>query len=273
MLFLDLPEPLTEQEEKNLLERINEESARRKLVEGNLRLVGYIANKFTTSKEDKEEFFSIGAIGLMKAINTFNKEKGIKLATYATRCIENEILMCLRASKKKKAEISLETPLNEDGEGKEKLLQDILEDENANFEEILEAREKFCKYLNKVLNQLRTKEKYCILKYASEKEQQKIAEELGISQSLVSRLIKKARVDLCKAKKCEGGMYNVRYKNEQYIVTINFSERENLIQRLGDQYNEIIRLEAKKEEIQLTFLQFDTDCYKLLADIVRAIEM
>ena len=123
-----LPPPLTSEEEIAILEKLanGEESIRQTLVERNLRLVVYIAKKFENTGVGLEDLISIGTIGLMKAINTFNTDKNIKLATYASRCIENEILMFLRRSNKIKGEISIDEPLNQDGDGNELLLSDIL---------------------------------------------------------------------------------------------------------------------------------------------------
>ena len=123
-----LPPPLEAKEEEELLERLskNDLEARQTLVERNLRLVVYIAKKFENTGVGIEDLVSIGTIGLMKAINTFNTDKNIKLATYASRCIENEILMYLRRSNRIKGEISIDEPLNQDGDGNELLLSDIL---------------------------------------------------------------------------------------------------------------------------------------------------
>ena len=123
-----LPPPLTSEEEAEVLEKLanGDESVRQTLVERNLRLVVYIAKKFENTGVGIEDLISIGTIGLMKAINTFNTDKNIKLATYASRCIENEILMFLRRSNKIKGEISIDEPLNQDGDGNELLLSDIL---------------------------------------------------------------------------------------------------------------------------------------------------
>ena len=125
-----LPPPLSPEEEGKMIEKLsNEEEAeevRQLLVERNLRLVVYIAKKFENTGVGLEDLISIGTIGLMKAINTFNADKKIKLATYASRCIENEILMYLRRSNKLKGEISIDEPLNQDGDGNELLLSDIL---------------------------------------------------------------------------------------------------------------------------------------------------
>ncbi|MCI8277173.1 MAG: sigma-70 family RNA polymerase sigma factor, partial [Clostridia bacterium] len=127
-----LPPPLNSLEEEKLLDKLskNDEEAKQVLVERNLRLVVYIAKKFENTGIDLEDLISIGTIGLMKAINTFNTDKNIKLATYASRCIENEILMQLRRSTKIKNEVSIDEPLNKDGDGNELLLSDILGTDN-----------------------------------------------------------------------------------------------------------------------------------------------
>lgn len=127
-----LPPPLSPEEEETILDELSKgnEEARKTLVERNLRLVVYIAKKFENTGIGIEDLISIGTIGLMKAINTFNTGKNIKLATYASRCIENEILMYLRRSNKLKGEISIDEPLNQDGDGNELLLSDILGTEN-----------------------------------------------------------------------------------------------------------------------------------------------
>jgi len=123
-----LPPPLPAEEEELLIEKLsdNDSEARQILVERNLRLVVYIAKKFENTGTGIEDLISIGTIGLMKAVNTFNKDKNIKLATYASRCIENEILMYLRRTSKIKGEVSIDEPLNQDGDGNELLLSDIL---------------------------------------------------------------------------------------------------------------------------------------------------
>ena len=124
----NLPAPLSSKEEEEAIKKLDkgDDDARKLLVEHNLRLVVYIAKKFENTGVGIEDLVSIGTIGLMKAINTFNSEKKIKLATYASRCIENEILMYLRRSNRLKSEISIDEPLNQDGDGNELLLSDIL---------------------------------------------------------------------------------------------------------------------------------------------------
>lgn len=192
-----LPSPLSPEEEKKLLERLNnkDDEARKSLVEKNLRLVVYIAKKFENSGVNIEDLISIGTIGLMKAINSFNIEKNIKLATYASRCIENEILMHLRKTQRIKTEISIDEPINVDSEGNDLSLADILgTDGDALFKHVEESDNK--KILNLAIKNLDCREKLIMeLRYGFEgkKEltQKEVADKLGISQSYISRIEKK----------------------------------------------------------------------------------
>lgn len=193
------PQPLSAEEEKKCLDLLEkgDENARRKLIEHNLRLVAHIIKKFDC-KEENEDLISIGTIGLIKAINTYNQGKGTKLATYASRCIENEILMHLR-SKKNKGEVSLQEPIGVDKEGNEITLFDVLgSDPDAVLNEVeLEiAQEK----LYKIIEKLRSREKKVLemrfgIPAGERKTQKEIARELGISRSYVSRIEKKV---ICK---------------------------------------------------------------------------
>lgn len=192
-----LPVPLTQEEEKELLIRLSEkdETARKSLVEKNLRLVVYIAKKFENSGVNIEDLISIGTIGLIKAINSFNLEKNIKLATYASRCIENEILMYLRKNQRIKAEISIDEPINVDSEGNDLALADILgTDSDILFKNIEENDNK--KILNMAIKNLDSREKLIMeLRYGfqgkKELTQKEVADKLGISQSYISRIEKK----------------------------------------------------------------------------------
>ena len=193
----NLPPPLTTSEESEILERLlnNDESVRKLLVERNLRLVVYIAKKFENTGVGIEDLISIGTIGLMKAINTFNKDKNIKLATYASRCIENEILMFLRRSNRIKGEVSIDEPLNKDGEGNELLLSDILgTDGDITSRGVEEEVDK--KLLKASMARLSNRERNIMeLRFGfitgEEKTQKEVADMLGISQSYISRLEKK----------------------------------------------------------------------------------
>lgn len=192
-----LPPPLNSDEERNLLEEFSKgsEDARAILIERNLRLVVYIAKKFEGSKINIEDLISIGTIGLIKAVNTFNADKNIKLATYASRCIENEILMYIRRNNKIKSEVSFDEPLNVDWDGNELLLSDILGTENdvvyGHIEE--EVNRKLLIYALKKLN---NREKQIMemrfgLISGREMTQKEVADKMGISQSYISRLEKK----------------------------------------------------------------------------------
>ena len=171
--------------------------AKHQLIEHNLRLVAHVAKKYQASDEDMEDLISIGTIGLIKAINTYDPEKKIKLATYASRCIENEILMYLRRNSKTKLEVSIDEPLNVDWDGNELLLSDILgTDEDTIYKDLENEAER--KILFRALNKLSGREKMIVrmrfgLDHPEGKEmtQKEVADLLGISQSYISRLEKK----------------------------------------------------------------------------------
>lgn len=199
-----LPPPLEESDEHELLKKLklNDKDAKNILVEKNLRLVVYIAKKFENSGVNIEDLISIGTIGLMKAINSYNIDKNIKLATYASRCIENEILMYLRKNNKIKTEISIDEPINIDSEGNDLSLADILGTENdAIFKSIEDEENK--KILKKSIECLEDRERVIMkLRYGfdgkDELTQKEVADKLGISQSYISRLEKKVINDLKK---------------------------------------------------------------------------
>ena len=192
-----LPPPLTTQEEHELLKKLeNDESIKSILIERNLRLVVYISRKFENTGIDVEDLISIGTIGLIKAVNTFKLNKNIKLATYASRCIENEILMYLRKNNKKKTEVSFDEPLNVDLDGNELLLSDILGTENDEIYKLIE--EEIDKdLLVMALDRLTDREKqimelrFGLKNKGDERTQKEVATMLGISQSYISRLEKK----------------------------------------------------------------------------------
>ena len=192
-----LPPPLKGQQEQEALEALEQgdEGAKQTLVEHNLRLVVYIARRFENTGINIEDLISIGTIGLMKAIGTYRLEKKIKLATYASRCIENEILMYIRKTANQKAEISLDEPINMDGEGNELLLSDILgTDEDTISRPLEEDVDK--KVLRQALETLPPREQEIVfLRYGLEgrKEltQKEVAQTMGISQSYISRLEKR----------------------------------------------------------------------------------
>lgn len=195
-----LPPPLNAEEESKAilgLETDQEQKAKSTLIEHNLRLVVYIAKKFDNTGVGVEDLISIGTIGLIKAINTYNREKNIKLATYASRCIENEILMYLRRNNKTKMEVSIDEPLNVDWDGNELLLSDVLGTEDdvvsKNIEDEVEK-----KLLNGAIEKLSKRERTIVeLRFGINREdgnemtQKEVADLLGISQSYISRLEKK----------------------------------------------------------------------------------
>ena len=194
-----LPPPLEPLEEEKILNRLgdeNDETAKQILAQRNLRLVVYIAKKFENTGMDLEDLISIGTIGLMKAINTFNTDKNIKLATYASRCIENEILMQLRRTTKMKTEVSIDEPLNKDGDGNELLLSDVLGTDNDITSKRIEE-EVDRNLLRASIEKLNQREKEIMeLRFGTnlqgkEKTQKEVADKLGISQSYISRLEKK----------------------------------------------------------------------------------
>jgi RNA polymerase sporulation-specific sigma factor len=196
----NLPAPLVEAKEKELIEMLSTERneyAKSELTKHNLRLVVYIAKKFENTGVNLEDLISIGVIGLIKAINTFRQDKNIKLATYASRCIENEILMYLRRNLRTKNEISMNETLNMDCEGKELLILDILSTQDNNILSKIED-EMDRKLLSYAINKLSDRDKKIIqLRYGlienfgEERTQKEVADLLGISQSYISRLEKR----------------------------------------------------------------------------------
>ena len=194
-----LPTPLNTDEEADMLKKLGTEDdlqAKAVLIERNLRLVVYIARKFENTGVNVEDLISIGTIGLIKAINTFKTDKKIKLATYASRCIENEILMYLRRNTRIKSEVSIDEPLNVDWEGNELLLSDILGTDVDTISRDIED-EVDRELLGKALEKLSSREKQIVeLRFGlcgdgEEKTQKEVADLLGISQSYISRLEKK----------------------------------------------------------------------------------
>lgn len=192
-----LPQALSTEEENELLERLRnkDESAKNELIEHNLRLVVYIAKKFDTNGNELDDLISVGAIGLIKAVQSFNVEKNIKLATYASRCIENEILMFIRKKTKQNLEVSLDEPLNYDKDGNELLLADVLEGDNegASFELEKSSENKILWNAIRKLNE--REQKIMELRFGlngdEENTQKEVADMLGISQSYISRIEKK----------------------------------------------------------------------------------
>lgn len=190
-----LPPPLDTEEEERMIELIETDYARQALVEHNLRLVVYIAKRFENTGVGIEELISIGTVGLMKAVSTYNCEKNIKIATYASRCIENEILMFIRKSTKRKKEISIDEPLSVDYDGNELLLSDILGSEADSVSRAMEEDEER-RIVRAAVNELSERERVIVdmrfgLSGGNELTQKEVADALGISQSYISRLEKK----------------------------------------------------------------------------------
>ncbi len=199
------PEPLSIEEEKNCLERLanGDEEARNILIERNLRLVAHVSKKYATTNIDQDDLISIGTIGLIKGINSFDSSKNIKLATYVARCIENEILMFLRSSKKTKSEVYLNEPIGKDKDDNEVTLMEVLETEDKSIEDEIDLKMKVKKLYEKMKVVLKDREKTILeLRFGlggkKPKTQNEIASMLGISRSYVSRIETKA---ICKLNK------------------------------------------------------------------------
>ena len=195
-----LPPPLTKEREAELLARLDDEEARKELIEHNLRLVVYIARRFENTGINIEDLISIGTIGLIKAVGTYRADKNIKLATYASRCIENEILMVLRRTSRLKLEVSLDEPLNTDWDGNELLLSDVLgTDDDEVCRPLEDDADK--QMLSAAIQTLNEREKNIIvLRFGlggrNELTQKEVADLMGISQSYISRLEKRIIVRL-----------------------------------------------------------------------------
>ncbi len=190
------PQPLDSEEEKKYLEQLHngDENAQKVLIEHNLRLVAHVVKKFENTGEDREDLISIGTIGLIKAIKTFNLERGTRLATYAARCVENEILMHIRSRKKNRQDVSLHDPIGVDKDGNEITLEDVL---GSNSDLVLDAVEAIIleEKLQRVLTKLKPRErKVLFMRYGlngRRHTQREVAGDLGISRSYVSRIEKK----------------------------------------------------------------------------------
>lgn len=205
------PQPLAPEEEQHFIHLLKEgnDEARNVLIERNLRLVAHIVKKYTSTSCDCDDLISIGTIGLIKAIATYNHDKGTRLATYAARCIENEILMQIRSSKKIQSEVSLQDPIGVDREGNEIALIDVIGNDTESVVEEVELKMQVKRLYNKMKSVLKNREKIVLeLRYGllngSSKTQREIAKTLGISRSYVSRIEKKAIKKLGKELESEG---------------------------------------------------------------------
>jgi RNA polymerase sporulation-specific sigma factor len=197
-----LPPPLSAEDEEDMIKNIDSEDARNMLIEHNLRLVAYIAKRFENTGANIEELISIGTVGLVKAISTFNTDKNIKLATYASKCIENEILMFIRKSTTHKKEISIDEPLSVDWDGNELLLSDILGSDADVVTKDMETEEER-RIVREAVSDLCDRERIIVelrfgLSGKEELTQKEVADALGISQSYISRLEKKIMSSLRK---------------------------------------------------------------------------
>lgn len=193
------PEPLTSEEERKCLIQMSkgDEESRNILIERNLRLVAHVAKKYSTSKVEQDDLISIGTIGLIKGINSFNIEKGARLSTYVSRCIDNEILMHLRATKKLGAEVYLNEPIGKDKDDNVVTLQEVLENDERNIEDEVDIKMKVKLLYEKMKNLLKDREKTILelhfgLDGSKPKTQNEIARTMGISRSYVSRIETKA---------------------------------------------------------------------------------
>ncbi len=199
------PEPLSSSEEQYYLELLKngDEEARNILIERNLRLVAHVCKKYSTTNTDLDDLISIGTIGLIKGINSFDNSKGVKLATYVSRCIDNEILMYLRSTKKLGAEVFLEDPIGKDKDDNTVTLQEVLENNERNIEDEVDLKFKIKKLYQKMKEILKIREKTILeLRFGLDgnkpKTQNEIAKSMGISRSYVSRIETKAIEKLAK---------------------------------------------------------------------------
>ena len=193
------PEPLTQDEEQHALEKMasGDEEARNLLIERNLRLVVHVCKKYANTNIDQDDLLSIGTIGLIKGVNSFNVKKGSKLSTYVSRCIDNEVLMYLRSTKKLNSEVYLNEPIGKDKDDNVITLEEVLESDNKSIEEEVDTKIKIKKMYNKIKEILKDREKTIIelrfgLKGEKPKTQKEIAKMMGISRSYVSRIETKA---------------------------------------------------------------------------------
>ena len=199
------PEPLSSEEEKKYLERLKEgdEEARNILIERNLRLVAHVCKKYSTTKVEQDDLISIGTIGLIKGINSFDSSKGVRLATYVSRCVDNEVLMFLRSNKKVNAEVYLEDPIGKDKDDNTVTLQEVLENNEKNIEDEGDLKFKVKKLYEKMKEVLKAREKTILeLRFGlggkKPQTQNEIADSMGISRSYVSRIETKAIGKLAK---------------------------------------------------------------------------
>mgnify|MGYP000088504684 FL=1 len=193
------PEPLTPEEEKIAIDRLasGDEEARNLLIERNLRLVVHVCKKYANTNIDQDDLLSIGTIGLIKGVNSFKPEKGSKLSTYVSKCVDNEILMMLRSTKKLNAEVHLNEPIGKDKDDNVITLEEVLENDDKCLDDVVDTKMKIKKMYNKIKEVLKDREKTIIelrfgLRGGKPKTQKEIAKMMGISRSYVSRIETKA---------------------------------------------------------------------------------
>lgn len=193
------PEPLTPEEEKIAIDRLanGDEEARNLLIERNLRLVVHVCKKYANTNIDQDDLLSIGTIGLTKGVNSFKPEKGSKLSTYVSKCVDNEILMMLRSTKKLNAEVHLNEPIGKDKDDNVITLEEVLENDDKCLDDVVDTKMKIKKMYNKIKDVLKDREKTIIelrfgLRGGKPKTQKEIAKMMGISRSYVSRIETKA---------------------------------------------------------------------------------
>lgn len=193
------PEPLTPEEEKIAIDRLanGDEEARNLLIERNLRLVVHVCKKYANTNIDQDDLLSIGTIGLIKGVNSFKPEKGSKLSTYVSKCVDNEILMMLRSTKKLNAEVHLNEPIGKDKDDNVITLEEVLENDDKCLDDVVDTKMKIKKMYNKIKDVLKDREKTIIelrfgLRGGKPKTQKEIAKMMGISRSYVSRIETKA---------------------------------------------------------------------------------
>ena len=253
-----LPPPLTAEEEEETIKKLDTDEcieARKLLVERNLRLVVYIAKKFENTGIGIEDLISIGTIGLMKSVNTFNSDKKIKLATYASRCIENEILMYLRKENKHLDVKSIDDILSEDKDGNTFVLSEIIADK-SNYYEDRDTNEVLENALNWILNLKDTKKRTVLLLKSAGVKQNKIGKDLGFSQSYISRIEKKMKENLqgcIKGKKLCDPICDCRKIDELYKITFytpKLRSTENIVRIVEDEARKVGVVYCKIKEVK-----------------------
>lgn len=265
--------PLTEEQERELLIialKEGNDRARDELICRNLRLVCYICRKFSNSSIELEELISIGTIGLIKGLDSYDIEKEIKLSTYVSRCIENEILQVLRRDRKTKNDISLEESITTDWDGNELKVKDIVEVEEEEYKRY-EDMEEVSIILEYILNSFKTREKRIILLQLANVTQAEIGIELGLSQSYVSRVSKSLQKKMFNlkfnVKKNKASRYTIKVVKDKYRISVSCTKKEK--KAIEEMLKEKATYECGK--IIIDFI-LDEEMYKLLASLVKLLE-